>query len=138
MFTARFSSGSAYREFLSLLPPDLACDVLQWAYVQELTTDDHASNDPDSVKRSPNEALPAQHAGKALRVSVDLDEGSYMNGEDDDPNVGCLANDRERLSGEGLSCQHHFFALRDIHEGQELLCSYGTFAKSDGWSEFGL
>jgi hypothetical protein len=142
--TARFSTGPAYRQFLSLLPPDLACDVLQWAYVQEVTTEAYTNIDPAcsassaAVGPSPNETQPAECGKRELRVSVDLDEGSYMNSEDDDPNVGCLVDDEERMTGKGLSCQHHFFALRDIRVGEELLCSYGAFAWSDGWSEFGL
>ena len=145
--TARFPSGALYRQFLAIIPADLACDVLQWAYVQDVAHfyDSTADNLTDAMFQSPPQRM--------LRVSVDLDEGSYMNGEDYDPNVGCLPEDEEEVESDGADetwsssaqptrtpsqCQQNFFALRDIREGEELLCPYGDFANSDGWKELGL
>jgi hypothetical protein len=140
--TARFSTGAAFRAFLSLLPPDLACDVLQWAYVQDVA-DERRRPDPTAPTGEvdgldPTGSRPAHGAGRTLRISVDLDEGSYMNGEEDDPNIGCRFDSAEQaIGGAGVSCLQ-FVALRDISAGEELLCSYGEFAWSDGWSDFGM
>lgn len=64
--TARFKDGPSYRKFIFGLEDGVACDVLQWAYVQDIGDGN-------------------------LRVSVDLDEGCFCNGEDNDTdaNMGC-------------------------------------------------
>ncbi|GKY95664.1 hypothetical protein MPSEU_000527400 [Mayamaea pseudoterrestris] len=51
---AKFSNGYEYRRFLRSIPADLACDVIQWAYVENLTKDN-------------------------LTICCDLDEGSIIN-----------------------------------------------------------
>jgi SET domain len=160
--TARFPSGALYRQFLAIVPADLACDVLQWAYVQDVvhfreSTARSGNNDlhnrccndntTEAIPQSPQQLQPDTSRSPVLRISVDLDEGSYMNGEDYDPNVGCLTEDEEDDGDDEESqptrtppshCQQNFYALRDIRVGEELLCYYGDFATSDGWAEFGL
>ena len=108
--TARFYWGDDYREFLNSIEPHIACDVLQWAYVQDM--------------------------GDDVMVSVDLDAGSFCNdgGDDEVPNKGC---DEEAAKGYPGGCKTNYFALRDIEEGEELLCDYSSFAV-DSWSEFDL
>jgi hypothetical protein len=161
--TARFPSGALYRQFLAIIPADLACDVLQWAYVQDVahfrdtTTAESGNNDlpnpcpndnaTGAIPPSPQQLQPDTSRRPVLRISVDLDEGSYMNGEDYDPNVGCLTKEEVDDGDDQESqptrtppshCQQNFYALRDIRVGEELLCYYGDFATSDGWAEFGL
>jgi hypothetical protein len=146
--TARFPSGALYRQFLAIIPSDLACDVLQWAYVQDVAPFRDDDDDDQTTTAKQDSSDPQS---PTLRVSVDLDEGSYMNGEDYDPNVGCLpviGDEEDENDGDVKSsspptkipfhCQQNFYALREIHVGEELLCSYGDFAHSDGWAEFGL
>ncbi len=73
-------------------------------------------------------------------MSVDLDEGCFCNdggGEDEGPNMGCDEDAAEQYEISG-GCKEHYFALRDIKAGEELLCSYGQFAISGGWKHFGL
>ena len=103
--TARFDRGSDYRRFLALIRDDLACDVLQWAYVQSLDGEDAETT-------------------KAF-VSVDLGEGSFINSfgseyeEDDEmdgPNIGC---DPEAAKSQKGGCKQTYFALRDIKAGEE-------------------
>lgn len=106
--TARFGDGPSYRRFLASIPTDLACDVIQWAYVQAF--------------------------GVPL-ICVDLDECSFMNNGSYEANIGCIPEAAELLPG---GCKENYFALRDIEVGEELLCSYGEFAISDGWEWFGL
>jgi len=114
--TAMFDDGDDYRHFLSVLDVDFACDVLQWAYVQDVSDSD-------------------EH--QELQISVDLDEGCFCNdGGDGEPSsVGC--DEDEAVNFEG-GCRSNYFALRDIEAGEELLCNYDEFALPDGWKEFGL
>jgi SET domain len=117
--TARFARGQDYRTFLVRIRQDLACDVLQWAYVQALS---------DSVSQT----------DKAW-ISVDLDAGSFINSigdeDDQDANLGC---DEVAAKDHPGGCKHNYFALRDIQQGEELLLDYGDFAIRDGWQWFGL
>ena len=103
--TARFRWGDDYREFLNSIEPHIACDVLQWAYVQDMGDTDLDDDD--------------------LMVSVDLDAGSFCNDGDGYPNKGC---DMEAAKGYPGGCKTNYFALRDIKEGEELLCDYSSFA----------
>jgi hypothetical protein len=120
--TARFENGDDYRRFLRAIPNDLACDVLQWAYVQ-------------SVKNI------AEQTEKPY-ISADLDEGSFINSYEDwndegivnTLNLGC---DEEMAKNEPGGCQENYFALRDIAVGEELLLDYRQFAIYDGWEWFG-
>ena len=109
--TARFQDGPSYRKFIFRLEEGFACDVLQWAYVQDIGDGDY-------------------------RVSVDLDEGSFCNnGGGDEANKGCDEDAATDVEG---GCQNNYFALRDIEAGEELQCSYGQFAVSGGWKMFDL
>lgn len=112
--SARFTTGSQYRKFLSHLRPDVACDVIQWAYVIKL----------DPSKKA-NDASSA-------RIGVDLDEGSLMNtASDKKANVACPTDER-------CTSDMKLFAVRDIQPGEEILCHYGDFVVSHGWKWFGL
>jgi hypothetical protein len=117
--TARFDNGPDYRTFLARIRQDLACDVLQWAYVQSLS---------DTTTQT-NRAW----------ISVDLDAGSFINSigdEDDNANLGC--DDEGVAKDHPGGCKQNYFALRDITQGEELLLDYGDFAIRDGWQWFGL
>lgn len=118
-YTARFTEGEDYRTFLKSIRQDLACDVIQWAYVQSLE-------------------FPELQKTKAF-ISADLDEGSFINShegdEEDGPNVGCEEEMAKDYEG---GCKTNYFALRDIEAGEELLLDYNDFAIQDGWEWFGL
>mmetsp|Transcript_18066 Transcript_18066/g.26497 ORF Transcript_18066/g.26497 Transcript_18066/m.26497 type:complete len:249 (-) Transcript_18066:131-877(-) len=111
---AKWGDGPSYRKFLISIPTDLACDVLQWAYVQSFSDEE---NDYESD----------------LLICADLDEGSFMNSAsyDEEPNVGCTPSPEEK-------CKDNMYALRDIEVGEELLCNYGDFAVPHGWQSFDL
>ena len=115
--SAQFLDAHSFRQFLASIPPDMACDVLQWAYVEDL----------------------GENGMSNLIMSCDLDEGSYMNtgGWDDgiEANVGC---DEELEAQLGVDCGHNYYALRDIQAGEEILCDYATFDAPKGWDRFGL
>jgi Proteins containing SET domain len=116
--TARFDNAVDYIEFIFELDPPFACDVLQWAYIQDIST--------VTGQESPN-----------LKISVDLDEGSFCNdsGYGIHHNLGCDPNLASQVHG---GCTSNYFALHDIEVGEELLCDYSSFAIPDGWHEFGL
>lgn len=112
--SARFRQGQDYRTFLNLLPSDLTCDVMQWAYVQAFSS------------------VVTGRRRKTAFICVDLDEGSFMNEaiKGQGSNVGCPDSAK--------NCDENFYALRDISAGEEFLCKYSDFAISDGWEWFGL
>jgi hypothetical protein len=117
--TARFDNGDDYKLFLSQLETAFACDVIQWAYVQDVN---------DNIEGEEEE----------LNISVDLDEGCFCNGEGFDSlpgNVGCHEGEAVKFEG---GCKSNYFALVDIKAGEEFVCKYGEFAHPDGWIEFGL
>jgi len=63
---AEFPDETTFRRFLSSLPWELACDILQWAYVEEVWKEEY-------------------------KVAVELDQGSLVNhGSCDEANVGEL------------------------------------------------
>ena len=70
-----------------------------------------------------------------LRISVDLDEGTYCNDGGGDANMGCDEEAAKEYEGD---CVHNFFALKEIKAGDEIDCSYGQFYVLEGWRKFGL
>ena len=112
--TARFLDAPSYRRFLRSVPVDLACDVLQWAYVQEM----------------------GRWTKEELLISVDLDDGSYCNG----PANEADSNTRvaEEMGCDAMECRFHFFAAGDIAAGEEIICDYSAFAITSGWAQFDL
>ena len=107
---AFFKDGASYRKFLNSMPNHMACDVMQWAWIQSLVNDVY-----DKL------------------IVLKLDESSFTNqgsGKKDN-NIGCP---------KGMNCKTNpfdDFALHDLKKGEELLKSYGSFAENL-WHEFGL
>jgi hypothetical protein len=113
--SARFPDGASYRKFLASVPPDMACDLLKFGYIEDMGEE----GQPD------------------LALRVDLDEASYTNtaGWDDDveANIGCPPE----LEGSD-DCEFNEYALRDIFEGEEIYSNYIDFALPEAWEHFGL
>lgn len=113
--TALFHNAPLYREFLYSFDKEEghACDFLAWAYIH--------------------------HMGDGLlRIALDLDEGALFNdgsGPYGEHNIGCVEESATEYTG---GCRDHFFAVRDIEAGEELLCAYEEFAIQFGWKIFGL
>lgn len=119
--TIIYRTGRAWREFLLHLyyaPPlndhykdGFACDIMSWSWNQEVETSD----------------------GAVVAIVVDLDSSSLLNRPNDDQvlNIQCgeLVEDRE--------CGMDYFAVKDIQQGEEIICKYGDFS-SPQWQSFGL
>lgn len=127
--TAEFDSGHDYQRFLESLPEELACDVLIWAYVQDVGNE---------VRRH-NHRAQCGAANHTYIVAVDLDEGSLINSDAKAKNIGCIPKS-ERTTSEsiGLSCKGYLFALRDIRAGEEILIDYADHYVNNAWKVFGL
>lgn len=139
--SAQFQRPEEYAEFLRILRPDLACDVLMWSYVQDFG----AGDGPGALRSSLKDKI-------ALRMVTDLDPGSFCNdghrgngnmawldakgriaeGHDHLPHPDLLRKDgtvrEDAVRGAPL------VAVRDVPEGGELYCIYGQF--SEGTSRF--
>jgi hypothetical protein len=117
--TARFRSAAQYRQYLKLLPPVLACDVIHWGYARRSSS-----------------------TGSWV-ICVDLDEGSFTNSgvEDIDNNHGFewVVDDEgnEFYLDEGDECNLEFHANREVQAGEELRLDY-SFGDFQGWEYLGL
>jgi hypothetical protein len=119
--TIIFTHGHTWRKFLfalyerygeeeDQLDSETTCDVLVWSWIQRL------------------------QPGGPLVIVMDLDNGSLMNeGREDegweDPNVKC---------GKSDWCDFEYYAIKDIEEGEEILCDYREFAMLNAWVHMGL
>jgi hypothetical protein len=120
--TAKFENGQDFREFLKRLPPELACDVLSWAYTRKMLL---------SVKESPK----LKRQGQV--ICVDLDEGSYTNSGMTD--FQCSIGFADKFSAKRASgCDLEFYSNRDILAEEEMRLDYLTFAELGGWKYLGL
>ena len=142
--SGQFSKGSQFAEFLRILQPELACDVLMWSYVQYFG-EGLLSSDSDEYAQQEKE----------LRIVTDIDPGSFCNnggrGEgntawlnakgkvargdigngqtDNPPHPYIVRRDGTKLSTKKSS---PLVALRDIAKGEELLCIYSQFSEGLG------
>ena len=131
--SAQFKKGSEFAEFLRIIRPDLACDVLMWSYVQ------YFGDHPDSTSDD-------EYYGD-LRIITDLDPGSFCNnGGKKYATMAWLNTDGKvasynehpthpQITRKNGSVLHGtvksapFVATRDIKKGEELLCYYGGFSE---------
>jgi len=115
--TTCFHTGDQYRRFIWSLPPDIVCDSMQFSYVKEFPSVGH---------------------GRNLKVCLDTDESGYINNGGLSSlmpaNIGCP----EGMSRKDCDYGGLMYALRDIDEGEELLCDYQDFYVEGGWEALGL
>jgi len=112
---AFFGSEAIWRQFLTLLPLDLAKDVTQWAYVVKDETD-----------------VLNEHPDPSHVVCLDMFAGSLMNHGD---TTTVLHNDLLLSSSSSLSLANiyqnkshdDYFASYDIQPGDEFLVDYKKF-----------
>merc|ERR1719203_2109927 len=111
---AYWRNGTSYRTFIDALSDEEACDVMMWTWTETI----------GGWKDWKIENI----------ILLHLDHNSFQNNGGDKANTGCP---QERKTRDGACGYFHEYALRDIKEGEELLCDYRQFYR-DYWSEFGL
>ena len=111
--TAQLLDATYYQKFLQSVPVYLECNVLHWAYIQDM----------------------GRWSEEDILIPVDVDYRSYCDGAYGGPNnmrvaadTGCDAKER----------RFYFFADRDIEAGEEIIYNYGEFVISSVWAEFVL
>jgi hypothetical protein len=110
--TARFETGAEYRQYLHALPPELACDILHWAYTRKEARDDGYSY---------------------MVACVDLDPGSFVN-----EGANSWENNMKVAVPRSSGCDLDFRAARDIEAGEELRINYAFSEFNPGWATMGL
>eukprot|EP00521_Asterionellopsis_glacialis_P015560 CAMPEP_0195290384 /NCGR_PEP_ID=MMETSP0707-20130614/6271_1 /TAXON_ID=33640 /ORGANISM="Asterionellopsis glacialis, Strain CCMP134" /LENGTH=233 /DNA_ID=CAMNT_0040350507 /DNA_START=156 /DNA_END=854 /DNA_ORIENTATION=+ len=113
--TAFFTKKKDFHTFLSLLPYDLACDILQWAYVVYIEEPGHTDDDTRITATA--------------KATLDLDPASYMNHSRYQANVK-FCDDELLQSIHNNSCEMNSFKLyaaRDILPGEEITVNYYSF-----------
>jgi hypothetical protein len=101
--SGHFFSRSDWRKFLSLLPHDLARDVVTWTYAYWW------DDERQVVGLDLDEASLMNHAGNTVNY-----DGTPVDESDEKPNV------HNHYDGK----MWHLHASRDIQAGEELLCDY--------------
>ncbi len=122
--TGIFKVGHSWREFAVSLPRETACKFIEWSWVQTVPPLDEMDDD----------------IRNGLTIFFASDESSLMNGADWDEveaNVRC-GSPPKHDGDEWGPCRFHYYAVRDIAVGEELLINYGDFEDVDLWTEFGL
>mmetsp|Transcript_14069 Transcript_14069/g.21966 ORF Transcript_14069/g.21966 Transcript_14069/m.21966 type:complete len:371 (-) Transcript_14069:83-1195(-) len=140
-----------FLEFLSLLPFQLACDVLVWAYVEE-----NCPEDPDTIAELEKEGFDEDEDECIFVVAVELDESSTFNSiaqinfhKKKIPQIPGLSSCKDLIRQSQIDgtttgvyddrveqCNMKdpsdaYYAMRDIEAGQELLIDYGTMNEDE-------
>jgi len=120
-YTGCFEEEFDYKQFLVTIPYDVACDVIQWAYV-ESSSDEHG-----------------------LMMCCDLDEGSLVNTGTHDYEDFEVFEKKKDMKGEPNNLRivvgndlSRMYAMRDINKGEELLVDYNDFAEMGGEEKIGI
>jgi hypothetical protein len=124
--TGVFKVGHSWREFAVSLPREVACNFIEWSWVQTLPP---PSEIDDDIRNG-------------LSIFIAFDESSLMNNADWDgvePNIRCGSPPKHE-GGDWGPCRFHYYASRDIAAGEELLLYYGDFEEisQQGWVDIGL
>eukprot|EP00565_Helicotheca_tamesis_P001405 CAMPEP_0185732706 /NCGR_PEP_ID=MMETSP1171-20130828/17282_1 /TAXON_ID=374046 /ORGANISM="Helicotheca tamensis, Strain CCMP826" /LENGTH=217 /DNA_ID=CAMNT_0028402273 /DNA_START=232 /DNA_END=882 /DNA_ORIENTATION=+ len=138
--SAQFRDGASFLEFLRIIPYDLACDVLMWTYIQDLSgeREDYNSEDEEEDYNSEDEEedyYSEDEEDDYLMLITDLDAGSFCNNGRWHANIGWFSDDDyyHVISVDGDEKRNKYkrsyphVALRDIKAGEELLCNYEQF-----------
>lgn len=126
--TGLFKVGHSWREFAVSLPREIACNFIEWSWVQTVSPSSVIDNDDD--------------VRNGLSVFIAFDESNLMNSADWDDveaNVRCGSPPKHEGDDWG-SCRFQYHATRDIAAGEELLLNYGDFEETSqqGWVDIGL
>ena len=123
--TGIFKLGHSWREFAATLPREMACNFIEWSWVQTLM-----------------ETPTIDDVRNGLTVFISFDESNLMNNaawDGVDANVRC-GSPPKHMGEEWGPCRFHYYAARDITAGEELLLHYADFedVSQQGWVEIGL
>ena len=124
--TGIFKVGHSWREFAVSLPREVACNFIEWSWVQTLPP---PSAIDDDIRNG-------------LSIFIAFDESNLMNNADWDgvePNIRCGSPPKHEGDAWG-PCRFHYYASRDIAAGEELLLHYGDFEEisQQGWVDIGV
>jgi len=124
--TGIFKVGHSWREFAVSLPRETACNFIEWSWVQTVPPIDAMDDD----------------IRNGLTIFIAFDESNLMNAADWDgveANVRC-GSPPKHDDDEWCPCRFHYYAVRDIAAGEELLINYGDFEDvyQQGWRDIGL
>jgi hypothetical protein len=124
--TGIFKVGHKWREFAVSLPREIACNFIEWSWVQTLSP---TSELDDDIRNG-------------LTIFIAFDESNLMNNAQWDgveANVRCGSPPKYE-GGERGPCRFHYYAARDISAGEELLLRYSEFEEvsQQGWIDIGL
>ena len=126
--TAQYRDANEFAEFLRIITPHLACDVLMWSYVQDLSE--------GYTEKMSNDYGP-------FRIMTDLDPGSFCNnGGTSKGNMAWIITSPTSTTSTTTNRKTApiigrydtvksapLVALRDIEAGEELLCIYSQFSE---------
>ncbi|KAL7510211.1 hypothetical protein ACHAXN_007107 [Cyclotella atomus] len=124
-----FKDGHTWRKFVATLPPYTGCNVIEWSWVQEFHLEDK-----DDIRNG-------------LTIMTAWDESNLLNNADwtdseEDPNVKCGTPPEgwpEKEGGEWGPCLFHYYAIKDLEVGEEILMAYGEFEDfARDWPRMGL
>lgn len=143
--TAALTTGKQFRQFLSVLPDVLVCDLANWCYTSEETaTSGDVSPDDEEYKHVIECDLDEGECQRQVSdeniisfstLRSDYSIGSLINAYDvkEEHNLGCTDDVVEDLN----LCSHNLYALRNIRKGEELVTDYADFSTAS-WEDFGL
>lgn len=128
-----FKNGHEWRKFTVELPREVACNFIEWSWVQDMPRKD------DGDEGEINDVTDARDG---LTIFVAYDESNLINSAEwghEEANVACGSPPVNDDDDRG-PCRYKFYATRDIKPGEELLINYSEFEKTDqtGWEDIGL
>jgi hypothetical protein len=124
-----FKDGHTWRKFVATLPAYTACNVIEWSWIQDFPLEDE--ND----------------IRNGLTIMTAWDESNLLNNADwedseEEPNVKCGTPPEgwpEIEEGEWGPCKFHYFAIKDLEVGEEILLAYGEFEDfGRDWPRIGM
>lgn len=126
--TGIFKDGHSWRVFAVSLPDrETSCNFIEWSWVQTIPPRNEIEND----------------IRNGLTIFIAFDESNLLNAGDWDD--GAKANIRcgsppIHEGGKRGPCRFHYYAVRDIAAGEELLIDYGEFEdlSQKGWFDIGV
>uniref|UniRef100_A0A7R9ZPW9 SET domain-containing protein n=1 Tax=Craspedostauros australis TaxID=1486917 RepID=A0A7R9ZPW9_9STRA len=116
-YTAVFRTGDQYRDFLLNIPPQLACDVLVWAYATKNPSVGNCDLDENSLLNTAG-----RNAAVNVRERKFLSIDSKADSDDSDSDDVAL----------------ELYATKDIQKGEQLIMNYGDFDCLTCWDDIGF